>query len=460
MSRLLPKSLFGQTLLILLAGLIVSHFVGAWIYATDRTQAVQSVGGFALAQRVANLTRLIEETPPASRDRVVEALNDPTFRVAIANRPPEFAETQDRGPIAEAVAAFVMQQLPEGTARHVRVAVSGPLGPPFAMMHGHGMPTGPTMHAPGLWRKLHVAVQLADGPWVSFDTAVPDTGPGVSWEFIAAMIVMAAIILVVSVWAVRRVTAPLGEIAAAAERLGKDMTAPPLAEAGTVEMRQAARAFNEMQERLRRLVENRTRMLAAVSHDLRTPLTLLRLRAEAVPDTGERDKMLATIGEMNAMVEAILSFARQDTAAEPRRRTDLAALVASIVDDMADAGLPATLMASEPVVYECQPAALKRALTNLVDNAIKYGKAAWVALYATGKAVEITVDDDGPGIPDEALTRVFQPFYRIEESRSRETGGVGLGLAIALSIIQAHGGDLTLSNRPEGGLRAKVILPR
>jgi signal transduction histidine kinase len=220
-----------------------------------------------------------------------------------------------------------------------------------------------------------------------------------------------------------------------------------------------SRAFNRMQERLRRLIESRTQMLAALSHDLRTPLTLLRLRTEEVADTEERDKMLTTIGEMDDMIGTTLAFARDEVRAEPRRKVDVAALLASIVDDMADAGLPVTMQPAAPLTRDCQPGALKRAITNLLDNAVKYGKCARVSIATAGKAIEITIDDDGPGIPEAELPRVFQPFYRIEESRSRDTGGTGLGLAIAQAIVQAHGGELTLANRPGSGLRACIILP-
>jgi signal transduction histidine kinase len=214
-----------------------------------------------------------------------------------------------------------------------------------------------------------------------------------------------------------------------------------------------------MQERLRRLIDNRTQMLAAISHDLRTPLTLLRLRAENVANADDRDKMLATIAEMDSMIRATLAFARDEATAEPRRRTDLTALLASVVDDMTDAGLPVAMEPAAPVIYECMPGALKRALTNLLDNAVNYGKQARAAIRATPQAIDIVIDDEGPGIPEDELARVFQPFYRVEGSRSRETGGIGLGLAIALSVVQAHGGQLTLSNRPEGGLRARIVLP-
>jgi signal transduction histidine kinase len=231
-------------------------------------------------------------------------------------------------------------------------------------------------------------------------------------------------------------------------------------ETGTIETRQASHAFNTMQARLRSLIENRTRMLAAISHDLRTPLTLLRLRAENVEDPQERDKMLGTIAEMDSMVSETLQFARDEATTEVRRPTDIAALVQSIVDDMADAGLPVKMQPAGPIVYDCRPDALKRAIRNLLDNAVKYGTAASVAIQTTPKTIEIIIEDEGPGISEQELSRVFDPFYRLEGSRSRETGGVGLGLAIAQSTVQAHRGELVLSNRSTGGLCARIALPR
>ena len=323
------------------------------------------------------------------------------------------------------------------------------------MMHGFG-----AFGMFGAFRNLEVAVPLQDGQWMSFVTTLPESGPSFSRQFLLSMGIMAIIILAVSVWVVRRVTAPLALLSAAAERLGNDLNAPPMPETGTIETRQASHAFNTMQARLRGLIENRTRMLAAISHDLRTPLTLLRLRTENVDNAAEREKMLATIAEMDAMVTTTLAFARDEATAEARRPTDLAALVQSIVDDMSDTGLAVTMEPAEPVVHNCRPAALKRAVRNLIDNAVKYGMKANVAIKPTPKSIEITIDDEGPGIAEQEHSRVFEPFYRVEESRSRETGGVGLGLAIALSIVQAHGGQIILSNRPIGGLRASVVLPR
>jgi signal transduction histidine kinase len=459
MTRLLPRTLVGQVILILLGGLVVSHLGASWIYTTDRERAVRAIGGYAATQRIANLAQLIDEAPEDWRGRIVAAASDPTMRVSLSSQPP--ATTAEASDSAELpIRSYLAEQLPEVLAARLRIVVTGTAGPPLTGFP-HPMPMmGPWMHGPVGWRSLQATFQLSNGQWLLFTAALPDAGPSVSWQFVTAMAIMSAIVVLTSIWAVRRVTAPLGSVIRAADRLGRDVNAPPIVEAGSREMRQAAHAFNEMQGRLQRLLESRTRMLAALSHDLRTPLTLLRLRTEGLREGEERDRMLANIGDLDTMIDATLQFARDDAAAEPWRRTDLTALLASIVDDMADAGMPVTMEPAQSVILECQPGGLRRAIANLLDNGVKYGKAVRVELGGSMVSISIVIDDDGPGIPDDALQRVFEPFYRLEQSRSRETGGTGLGLAIAQSIAQAHGGQIALANRSGGGLRAILSLPR
>lgn len=486
MTRWLPRSLFGQMLVILLAGLLASHLVGTLIYATDRAQAVRAIGGYAATQRIANLIQLIDTTPPAWRSRIAVAASDTTLRVSLSAAPPPLAQGGSDTE-SEMIRRYLAEQLPAALADRLQVRVSaataGATGfapPPGFAGFAHHMTMGggtmmgdttsmrgampmvvpPWMQSGDSLRSLQAAVQLSDGQWLGFATALPNGAPFAPWSFTAATATMAIIVVLSSAWAVRRVTTPLRVLARAAEHLGRDVNAPPIVEAGSKEMRQATHSFNQMQARIRRLLDNRTRMLAALSHDLRTPLTLLRLRTEGLPEVEERERMLATIGELDAMIGASLSFARDQATAEDWRRTDVSALLASIVDDMADAGLPVTMAPAEPVVLQCQPGALRRALSNLIDNAIKYGGAARVTITIVDTAVRIDIDDDGPGIPAEELQRVFEPFHRLEPSRNRETGGTGLGLSIALSIVQAHGGEIALANRPGGGLRASVSLPR
>jgi len=464
MRRLLPDSLFGQMLLIVLAGLVVSHVIGAWIYSTDREAALRAVGGLATAQRIVNLTRLVENAPDAWRHRIIDASSDQTFRVAVLHQPPRVSADADPGPVASAVRAYLIDQLSLGPTRTPIVTASEPFATPFGRWSGFFGGHRPIMMMmggpPGLLNLEVIIPAIPHGEWLSFRTALPRTGDLFSHQFIVSMLIMALFLGAATIWAARRVTRPLAALAEAAQRLGRDVNALPILEEGTVETRQASRAFNEMQAKLRQLIENRTRLLAVISHDLRTPLTLLRLRAETVADAEEREKMLATLADMDTMVAATLQYARDELSTEPRRTTDLTALTQSVVDDLTDAGLDVTMAPAPPIPLDCQPSALKRVITNLLDNAGKYGTKAHVSITSTATAVDIIVDDEGPGLSEEELTRVFQPFYRLEGSRSRDTGGVGLGLAIARTLTERQGGTLTLENRPGGGLRARISLPR
>ncbi|MDD2878293.1 MAG: ATP-binding protein [Acidiphilium sp.] len=463
--RLVPATLFGQTVLILLAGLAISAALGYSILAYNQVAVVRAMGAFDVTQRIVSVTRLLDDAPAAWRGRLIKAASGETLRITTSPYRPVWAALQAKGADARTIRAYLATQLPPNIEASLSVSVetvpslmSRRQKNMMAMMDRHSPRDMAMMAGMTPWHRMRAAIRLPDGAWMIFAAALPSSGFGLSWPLLAAFLGMTIVVIAASVWAVRRVTAPLGAMAEAADRLGRDVGAPPLAEIGTLETRQAAHAFNLMQTRLRQLVESRTRMLAALSHDLRTPLTLLQLRIEDVKDDEERERMLTTIASMNEMIEATLAFARDDTMVEPRRRIDLTALLAAIVNDLADAGRSVTMAPAAPVTIACQPVALRRALVNLLDNAIKYGGSADVAVTPHRHRVAVTIDDHGPGIPDAELGKVFEPFYRLETSRSRETGGSGLGLAIALAIIEAHGGKLELSNRSGGGLSANVTL--
>ena len=477
MKSLSPSSLLAQTLGIVLVGLVVSQLLAAWIYHRDREEAVRAVGGLAAAQRTANIAHVFDESPSDSRPRLARLLSEPSFRISLTADPPKFPGRSDEVPAAAIIGEFLSSQFAENRRRQVLVDLSGVFGPSFSPPDGppfrHPEPdrmarmmdmagvNGPMARGMPPWRQLSVAVPLDDGQWLNIVTGIPDRGPAASWWFVLALAGMGFTVLVASAWAVRRVVAPLRVLAEAAKRFAGDLGAEPLREAGPAEIRHATKAFNEMQTRLRRHIDNRTTLLAAVSHDLRTPLTLLRLRTDGLENGEDRERMLATIDDMDTMIGATLAFARESGKSEPFRPTDLSALVTSIVDDLAELGLPVAMAESaEQIVYECQPANLKRLLTNLFDNAVKFGKSARATITTSKTAVTVIIEDEGPGIPEGELARVFEPFYRIEGSRSRDTGGVGLGLAIARSIAESHGGGIVLANHPTGGLRASLVLPR
>ena len=256
----------------------------------------------------------------------------------------------------------------------------------------------------------------------------------------------------------RRLAQPLAVFADAADRLGRDPRSPPLDIRGSSEIMVAAQAFNNMQERLRRYVEDRTAMVGAIAHDLRTPLTRLRFRIEAAPDDA-RVKMAADLDDMEAMISATLSFVRDATQPGQRTKLELSSLLESLTDEMTETGKQASMERSDKVVIEGDPISLKRLFSNLLENAVKYGSRARVRVFSDGPAAVVEIDDDGPGVPVSELERVFEPFYRREPSRSRETGGQGLGLANVRGVARGHGGEAELVNRPGGGLTARVKLP-
>ena len=265
--------------------------------------------------------------------------------------------------------------------------------------------------------------------------------------------------VIVAFWTARRLAGPIKEFARAAERLGVDLAAPPLAVRGPQELRTTIEAFNRMQDRLRRFLEDRTQMLAAISHDLRAPLARLRLRAELVAKGEQQHKMFDDLEAMNAMIDSTLAFARDEARQEPRRLVDLGVLVGDVCEDVADAGGKVSYVGPRGVDVSCRPTLVRRAVANLIDNAIKYGRAARVQIVRDIDRVVIVVDDDGPGIPAEECEKVFAPFYRLEAARDPGKAGVGLGLSVARTVAREHGGDVTLKNRDNGGLSALIELP-
>jgi signal transduction histidine kinase len=276
---------------------------------------------------------------------------------------------------------------------------------------------------------------------------------------LVTLVVAAIAISVVAALTVRRLTSPLDALALAADAVGRGQPAVVETARGPLEIRRTAAAFNAMQDRIARAMTDRNRLLAAISHDLRTPITTLRLRAEMVEDASLRAHMLRTLDEMQALTDAGLTLARDTGSDEPTRMVDLRALIDSVLGDFADQGRNVVLEPGPAVTIRCRKLAMTRAIRNLVDNALRYGGRAVVSIEPSAERLVVTIDDAGPGVPEASLDHLFEPFFRLEASRSQETGGSGLGLAIARSIVRGHGGDVTLANRPTGGLRASVVLP-
>jgi signal transduction histidine kinase len=467
--RLLPRGLFGRLVLILLCGLVVAQLATAYLNLSERDQLLYRASGMQMAQRIADVSRLLDSLSPEDRRRIVAVFNAPPLAISL-ERPalaPEGAPPD--GDIRLAMFATVLRYaLGEGMqVRAVRVARAPEsyaqperARPPRMPMMQHPMsgPGMPMMHAADMLFEVQVA--LRDGTLVTFDSLVSPEAAGMPLRFALTLLVLLVTVVALSLVAVRWVTGPLSALATAAERLGEDIHRPPLAETGPLEAQRAARAFNTMQRRLSRFIADRTRILTAMSHDLKTPITRLRLRAEMLDDDALRAKFSKDLEDMESMVTQTLDFMRDASAAERVQPVDFMALLESLQSDYQDTGGTVEIEGRIAHPVNGRPLALRRCVTNLVDNAIRYGKRATLRAEEAAERVTIRVLDEGPGIPEGEFEHAFEPFFRGESSRSRATGGTGLGLGIARNIARAHGGDLELKNRPQGGLEAILTLPR
>jgi signal transduction histidine kinase len=441
--RLWPRSLAWRTALLMMLALAVVQAAGLLIHAYDRRDIERMGAARELATRVMALYRTVVETPPDLLDARIRQLQLPPGVTAVLSDFPPGPELVRLPLPAQRLVRLSMLLVPLPAELRPRVLL--PLWDPDA-------------------HEVVTALQLPDGRWLDVADKPPPFGMFDAPGFLAAFLTMTVAGGLVTLWAVRRLTAPVGLLADAADRLGRDVNALPLPERGPSELVTAAAAFNTMAARIRRFVQDRTFLLTAIGHDLRTPITRMKLRAEFIEDDELRRKFLADLDDLESMVSATLAFGRDVSGTEPVSALDLPALVRTVLDEAADA-----VPEDEPVMeytgpdhltVQARPMAIKRALANLVSNALAYGGAAKVRLHLPENGmVRVEVADNGPGVPPDQMDRVFEPFQRLESSRSRETGGTGLGLPIARNILRAHGGDVTLRNLPEGGLVAAAHLP-
>lgn len=482
--RLLPRSLYSRMVLVLLAGLAVAQLASFAVYWQDRGQFMQRAMGMRSVQRIADITRLLDGMLPEERSRIIGVINSPPLRVSL-DAPPigdVVEHDPERLKQTSAYAEALTRQLgnfeivvkvtdvrprgygpaagPAGSADSAVNPYGGMgrasgAGPGFGMGMGMGRSFGP----PG--PSFVVQVRLTDGALLTFDARQPaDSSSNWPYRLLVSLTILLVAVIALTLLAARWVTRPLKTLATAAERLGEDIDQPPLDESGPLEVSRAAHAFNVMQQRLAKFIRDRTRIFSAMSHDLKTPITRLRLRAELLDDPAVRAKFEQDLVEMEQMVKAALDFMRGLEHSEPVQPLDVMALLYTLQEQSGVVHGEVTIEGQAVAPYPGRLQALKRCLGNLVDNALQYGGTATVIVADDGDALVIRVRDGGPGIPEGQLELAFEPFYRLEASRSRSTGGTGLGLTIARSIARAHGGDVTLRNLPTGGLEATVTLPR
>jgi len=427
--RLIPRTLFSRVTLIIVVGLAIAQLLTFASIRYERGIALRELMMIGIERDIASSIAILDRLPAAERASWLARLERRNYRFTLGG---SAAGTEPESPaLREFIAPIVDALRPFDVVKLVQVA-----DPP---------------------ESLQIQVRLTDGSTVIIH-AMRVPMPVSSW--VMWVLVIQLLVLAVCAWvAVRLVTRPLAQLAAAADGLGPDLKARQLAEAGPTEVAHAARAFNAMQRRIAGYMAERVEILAAISHDLQTPITRLRLRTDLMDDEQARDKFRQDLDAMHTLVREGVTYARTlHGATEPPCRIDADALFESMVADYEDAGQPVLLegRTGEPIVT--RPNALRRILMNLIDNALKFGSDVRLRVQAEAGRLIVSVLDNGPGIPPDELEAVLQPFYRVEGSRNRSTGGTGLGLAIAHQLATAMGAQLELQNRPEGGLEARLTI--
>lgn len=433
LKRLMPRSLFGRALIIIVTPVVLLQLVAAVVFFERHLQAVTKRMARSVAGDIAYVVHGLNEFPDAESRARVLGLANRTLNIGVIVRP---GETLPQG-----LARSELNALEHTLYRTIEERLDRPFSLQFR----------PEVDA--YW----IHVQLDDGV-LQVITPMNRLTSATSHIFFAWMIGASVLLLAVAIVFLRNQVRPIRRLAQAAERFGKGQDVDDFRPSGAAEVRQAAAAFIRMRDRIRRQIRQRTEMLAGVSHDLRTPLTRMKLTLEMMPRSDDVTELMADVEEMRRMVDGYLDFAR-GADGEAAAAVDVAELLAEIADDARRQGAEVALATEGDLVAELKPQALKRCLENLVANAVRYAHRIELTARRAAGAILITIDDDGPGIPAEAREDVFRPFFRLGGTRDRGSGGVGLGLAIARDAARSHGGDVVLDDAPGGGLRALVRLP-
>ncbi len=469
--RFRPRRAGGQLALLLILVLVVAQVITIAILAGERQGALRTASLEHVFERIADAYTLLDTTDPERQERVLRALSSPSLQLSIDPTP--HLPTDEASAMTRQLATELGL-----TGEQVRSAMEADEAECLPGREADGDDhEGREKHdEEGEHHKeeerrehredrhecppiLGVSLALSSGQW--FNARAQPPAP--SWLWLKATLTsvgITAVLLILTVLlAIRRILQPVNELSRAAHAFGRGEKIR-IPERGPEDIREVTRAFNQMQLQVGRAQEDRERLLGALAHDLRTPITSMRLRVEMLPESEDRDRLLDSLQEMQHLAEATLDFIRGSTTEQQRRQYDLATLLDSLCDDLREMGLAVDYQDSPRCVLQGQPEAVRRALRNLIENAVNYGQKAEVKLEASEQEAIITITDQGPGIPEAERDRVFQPFYLLEQSRSRDTGGAGLGLAIARTLIRGMGGEIHLGTGPEGqGLRVSVTLP-
>lgn len=463
--RLVPESLFGRMLIVLAVGLLMAQAASLVLNLFDRGGSVYRLAAIQIAARIAQNARILDRLPPAERPKVLESVDGRHLRVALSERPvPVTSGFEEHDRYERAFLELLRTQIGKPWPLSVEIAsqartlrapgedsVATPLETWLARYFYYLLPSTYSIVA---------QVRLEDGTVAVFSAVVPQEPLSRLESLVPQLLLLLAVCFALAAVLAYMTTRPLDRLAQAADAIGDTPDGAAIDERGPSEIRRVTSAFNRMQRRVREHLQERTRLLGAISHDLKTPITRLRLRTEMLADREAGVKMQRDLDEMEVMVNSTLEFFR-GLGAEPQRRPiDVDALVESIAQDRREVGQPLRVSGTARAPYPGHSQTLRRCLENLIENAVRYGGSAAIELDDTPERLRIAVRDHGPGIPQAELQRVFEPYYRLDSSRNLGTGGIGLGLSIARNVARWHGGEIELANAPGGGLIAAVVLPR
>ena len=462
LQRFFPVSMTGQMVTVIVTALICSVLASVLILGAAYDRLISGIRQGAIVQRTITLVELMNNSSEELHRGIIKAANTRNEKVQVQR----FSQIKKRNLTApeKKLQENLENQLGEKYQGRIFVVLKRREArkPSPQKSEGQGIRNESHRHNRN-WRRsplevLKISVPLDNGQWLSIVSEAPKASRMLVGQTLLFLVISLVFVILAVVLMLRRITRPLKQLATAANDLGRGEQVSELHVSGPADVQDTVRAFNLMNERMQKFIADRTRTLAALSHDLRTPLTSMRLRVELLPDSSDKEQLLNTLEEMQQMSEATLSFLREASDNEPSRKVDLNALLSSLCDDMNDLGLAVRYEESLELVVQCRLISLKRAIRNLIENGVKYGDQVEVSMEKKQGSVCIRIQDHGPGIPESRMEQMFEPFTRMEASRNRDSGGIGLGMAIARNNLRSHGGDIYLKNN-DAGLLVTVELP-
>ncbi|MCB5190953.1 HAMP domain-containing protein [Methylobacillus arboreus] len=454
-----PASLFGRLVIVLVAGTMTAQVLTGFVWYDMNYGKALEIPTRVLAAKLSDSISLIEISKVDDEHLLINKLSNSMYRLSPVNAPPRLKTLNTRDRAVELLFKHVFEQ-EFGRLLPIRMA-------DIELHDEHGREAGWLdlfeSHYPSAHFILYV--QLDSGQWLKLDAHEGQAGMSMApimdlFDYLFRIYFIRIIVIIgIALFAVRQIMRPLNQLAIAAERLGRNIYSPPVDVDGPTEVRRSAKAFNLMQQRLIDTVTEKTRFLAAISHDLRSPITRLRLRTEQIDKPALRDKFRRDLEDMETLISSTVDFMRGVEVHENRHPININAMLQSLQVDAQETGAEVSLYGTAAPI-DGYAISLKRCLQNLLENAIRYGKSAHIEVMDSPSRLRIAIRDHGPGIPENLLKQVFEPFYRVESSRNAATGGSGLGLSIAKTIVEAHDGQIHLRNLAAGGLEVLIDLPR